>query len=140
MTHHYFAYGANTNLNKMAERCPRAICLGRAWIDGYGFRWRKWADIEISRDEYTVGVLWQLDDDELAKLDAFEHYPHHYFRQRVIIEQSQGPVTGWAYMMTVQDFEEGPSDAYRNMLFNGYSQNELADTQLTDSLLRVKSK
>jgi len=124
----------------MADRCPRAKCLGRAWIEDYGFRWRKWADIEISRDEYTVGVVWQLDDEELSKLDEFEHYPTHYFRQRVIIQRSQDTMTGWAYMMTNQDFQELPSDSYLLLLQQGYDENDLSTEQLDRALERLVKK
>ena len=60
MGHYYFAYGANTNLDKMALRCPDARLVSRAWIDGYAFRFRRWADIELSSDDYVIGMLWHL--------------------------------------------------------------------------------
>ena len=60
MTHYYFAYGRNTNLNDMEHRCPGAVRIGNAWIDGYAFKWRSAADIELATDNYVVGVLWAL--------------------------------------------------------------------------------
>jgi len=134
--HYYFAYGANTNIANMSLRCPDAHRIGRAWIDGYAFRWRGVADIEISSDEYVVGVLWQIHDGDLAALDEFEGYPHVYFRQRVIINHGDAQHVGWAYMMIKQDTESSPGDAYRDMVYEGYAQNDLADGQLTQALER----
>lgn len=115
MTHYYFAYGANTNKPKMISRCPNAQLVGRAWIEGYAFRWRTVADIEISADDYVLGVLWQIDDDDLASLDRYEGYPKKYFRQRVVINHGDDKHVGWAYMMTNQSTESTPSDQYREI-------------------------
>lgn len=137
--HYYFAYGANTNLIEMLERCPNAIKIGRAFVQGYTFRWRKYADIEISQDEYVNGLLWELDEQNLKILDEFEGYPDLYFRQRVIIEHNNKKFIGWAYMMTNQNIELEPDQDYKDTLFEGYKQNAISEDQLINSLKRFIS-
>jgi len=133
MTHYYFAYGRNTNLNDMEHRCPGAVRMGNAWIDGYAFKWRRTADIELlsdPSDNYVVGVLWELSGEHLANLDKFEEYPSYYFRQRVIAKTGQQEYVSWAYMMVNQGDESMPGDEYRTALFEGYDQNHLSTDQM----------
>ena len=130
MTHYYFAYGRNTNLNDMEHRCPGAVRIGNAWIDGYAFKWRSAADIELATDNYVVGVLWALTDEHLASLDRFEGFPMYYFRQRVIAKTAQQEYVSWAYMLVVQGDESIPKDEYRTALFEGYDQNDLSTDQM----------
>lgn len=132
-----FAYGLNTNPRSMLERCPAARLVGPAWLDGYAFRWRGFADIELDPDMYTLGVLWEIGDDELEALDRFEGVPRHYTRQRVIISTLGDSHRGWAYMMANQGSEHEPTNAYREAVFEGYGQNGISDQQLVDGLARL---
>lgn len=139
MTHYYFAYGRNTNLNDMEHRCPGAVRIDNAWIDGYTFKWRTAADIELATDNYVVGVLWALTDEHLASLDRFEGFPNYYFRQRVIAKTGQQEYVSWVYMMVNQGDESMPGDEYRTALFEGYDQNHLSTDQMELGLKRLNS-
>jgi len=140
MKHYYFAYGRNTNLRDMAQRCPSARLLGPAWIDGYRFCWRTWGDIEFAPDDYTIGVLWELDDQELSRLDHYEHFPDKYFRQRVIAKTSQQEYVSWAYMMVNQGQESLPHEEYRTALFEGYAENDISTDQMEQGFKRLLSE
>lgn len=135
--HFMFAYGLNTNPRSMLERCPGARLMGPAWLDGYAFRWRGFADIELDPDLYTLGVLWEISDEDLYALDRFEGVPRHYTRQRVIISTLGESYRGWAYMMANQGSEHEPNEAYREAVFEGYDQNSISDQQLVDGLARL---
>jgi gamma-glutamylcyclotransferase (GGCT)/AIG2-like uncharacterized protein YtfP len=137
MTHYYFAYGRNTNLNDMEHRCPGAVRIDNAWIDGYAFKWRSTADIELATDNYVVGVLWALTDEHLASLDRFEKFPSYYFRQRVIARTGQQEYVSWAYMMVNQGNESLPGDEHSTALFEGYDQNHLSTDQMLLGLKRL---
>ena len=139
MTHYYFAYGRNTNLNDMEHRCHGAVRIDNAWIDGYAFKWRTAADIELATDNYVVGVLWALTDEHLASLDRFEGFPNYYFRQRVIAKTGQQEYLSWVYMMVNQGSESMPGDEYRTALFEGYDQNHLSTDQMELGLKRLNS-
>jgi gamma-glutamylcyclotransferase (GGCT)/AIG2-like uncharacterized protein YtfP len=134
-----FAYGANTNMKSMANRCPGAICLGPAWLDGYAFRWRRFADIELAaEDDYVIGLLWEIDDIHLASLDDYEGFPDHYFRQRVKIQTRNRVYTGWAYMMVEQGKESLPHEEYKAALFEGYAENDISTDQMELGFKRIK--
>ena len=130
MTHYYFAYGRNTNSKFMMDRCPRAVCLGPAWLDGYAFRWRGVADLDMAPDDYVLGVLWELNDGDLAALDWYEGFPRKYFRQRVIAKTSTKEYTSWAYIMVNPGEESAPKDEYRTALFEGYAENDISCDQM----------
>lgn len=93
--HRYFAYGSNLDLARMFRRCPSARVLGPARLSGFDLRFaghsRRWnastATIAPGRGE-VVGILYELDDDALCRLDAFEGAPHVYTRdcQEVITD------------------------------------------------------
>jgi gamma-glutamylcyclotransferase (GGCT)/AIG2-like uncharacterized protein YtfP len=135
--HYMFAYGLNTNLGSMRDRCPDARLIGPAWLDGYGFSWRGLADIDLDPDSYVLGVLWEIGDDDLDAIDHFEGVPRHYTRQRVIISTTDAQHEGWAYIMASKGDARVPTDAYRNAVFEGYRQNGISDRQLSDGLLRL---
>ena len=118
-------------------RCPSAKLIGPAWIDGYRFCWRTWGDIELADDNYTIGLLWELDDAALDSLDQYEGFPTKYFRQRVIARTSQNEYVSWAYMMVDQGSESQPYDEYRSALFEGYDENGLSTEQMELGLKRL---
>ena len=122
----------------MASRCPTAVLIGPAWIDGYRFCWRTWGDIEFAPDDYVIGLLWQLDDDALASLDHYEGFPYKYFRQRVIARTSLREYTSWAYMMVEQGKESLPHDEYRTALVEGYAENDISTDQMELGFKRIK--
>ena len=137
MKHYYFAYGSNTNLKQMAERCPNAVCLGNAYIDGYAFRWRDYADIEISEDDYVIGVLWEINDFHLSCLDYYEGFPRLYTRQKVVINHLNEKLLGWTYLMVNQNVEIQPNSKYMESVYDGYKQNDLSEDQLDKGLDRL---
>ena len=136
MKHYYFAYGSNTNLRQMEECCPNAVCIGRAFIDGYVFRWRDYADIELDENEYVIGILWEIDDTDLQALDIYEEFPELYTRQKVRINFEDRKLIGWTYIMVKQDFEIEPDKDYKNLVYDGYNHNNLSEEQLDNGLKR----
>jgi gamma-glutamylcyclotransferase (GGCT)/AIG2-like uncharacterized protein YtfP len=130
----YFAYGMNTNLDEMAARCPGAVCLGPAWIEGYALVFRHFADIEPAVENYCDGVLWEITDDNLAALDRLEGYPYHYTRFTVVVHTDRGSDTALVYQMTDQSYEHPPSNHYFNTVYEGYEQNSVDTHQLIETL------
>ena len=130
----YFAYGMNTNLDQMAARCPGAVCLGPAWIEGYALVFRHFADIEPAVENYCDGVLWEITDDNLAALDRLEGYPYHYTRFTVLVNTDRGADTALVYQMVDQSFEQPPSNHYFNTVYEGYEQNSVDTHQLIETL------
>ena len=126
----YFAYGMNTNLDQMATRCPGAVCLGPAWIEGYALVFRHFADIEPVADNWCDGVLWEISEEDLTSLDHLEGYPWHYTRFSVVVHTDRGSDIALVYQMVDQSFEQSPSSYYYNMVAEGYVQNSVPVDQL----------
>lgn len=78
----YFAYGSNLDPQQMKERCPDSVVVGMASLQNYriGFprfsnRWGGGtASIQLAHGESMWGVVYELSDADLEKLDGFEGY------------------------------------------------------------------
>ncbi len=134
MKHYYFAYGMNTNLDSMSNRCPAAELLGPARLDGYRFVFRRHADVELSYNDSVDGVLWSIDDDDLDSLDVLEGFPNYYIRSRAWVEHNDRWYIAWVYQMQDQSYLCEPSPSYVEMCLEGYSQNNVNNRQILDLL------
>lgn len=133
----YFAYGMNTNLEQMASRCPTAICLGPAWIEGYEFAFRTHADIKRSPGAICHGVLWELTDTDLRALDALEGYPYYYTRYKVRVNTGNQTVKALVYQMNDQSYVQEPGTGYLEMVTKGYHQNGVPTDQIDNALNNI---
>ena len=136
MKHYYFAYGMNTNLDSMAQRCPGSFCLGAAQLEGYKFVFRQHADVELGGpDDQVEGVLWRLGTYDLESLDAFEGFPHYYLRCKAWVHSDEiGWVKAWIYTMADQDYSAEPAESYVSMCREGYLQNRVSTKQIDEAL------
>lgn len=120
MNYLYFAYGMNTNLEQMAQRCPKAISLGVAELPDYELVFRGCADINPVPSSSMEGILWNITDDCLAALDILEGYPSFYTRYEVEVFHNNEYKTALVYKMNADDIFP-PNAGYLRMLFEGYS-------------------
>lgn len=130
----YFAYGMNTNLSQMAQRCPNAKSLGKAVLYGHEFRFARHADIIENPDFATHGVLWEITPDCELSLDALEGYPTYYLKKMVNVFHNGKSVNCMVYYMAGEQIDEFPSDGYLEMLFEGYEEHGVDNRQLYESL------
>ena len=139
MKHYYFAYGMNTNLDSMAQRCPGARCLGAGYLEGYRFVFRQHADVELGNpDDDVQGVVWMIDDDHLNSLDMFEGFPNYYLRCKAWVHSDElGWVKAWIYTMADQDYSAVPSNSYVSMCREGYVQNRVSTKQIDEALEKL---
>jgi gamma-glutamylcyclotransferase (GGCT)/AIG2-like uncharacterized protein YtfP len=78
----YFAYGSNLDPTQMKERCPDSSVVGLASLANYrpGFprysnRWGGGtASIQLAHGQTMWGVLYELSDADLEKLDRVEGF------------------------------------------------------------------
>ena len=78
----YFAYGSNLDLIQMRLRCPDVRYVGKARLDAYRLCFPRWSRIRESAvasfvpavGEKVWGVLYELGDADLARLDQREGY------------------------------------------------------------------
>jgi gamma-glutamylcyclotransferase (GGCT)/AIG2-like uncharacterized protein YtfP len=108
-TETYFAYGSNINMRQMKARCPSAEFAGQGMLVGYRLdfvlyskgRWGGGvAGIVPETDGKVTGVLYQVSDSDLEKLDKIEGVPRsRYVRKRVSISKPDGTVVeAWTYV------------------------------------------
>ena len=134
----YFAYGMNTNLAQMAQRCPKAISLGKAVLYGHEFRFSRHADIIENPGFITHGVLWEITDECEKSLDALEGFPDYYLKKMVNVFHNGCAVESMVYYMTNDYPDEYPSDGYLEMLIEGYAEHGVDNTQIYSSLALIQ--
>lgn len=136
MTHFYFAYGANTNLDGMRYRCPNATRIGNAFLNNHRLCFRSYADVVPDTKNLVIGVLWQIDDSDLKSLDRFEGYPHYYSRRIMEVNFNDSIFTAWVYIMNDQVIEVDPDSMYFAICLSGYIENDLDTSQLYKALTK----
>lgn len=87
--HLYFAYGSNIDTDQMDRRWPDCNLIGTAKIEGYRFDIDAVGFATIVRDESQVvyGVLWEISDNDLYRLDRYEGVATGCYRhERIDVE------------------------------------------------------
>lgn len=130
----YFAYGANTNINGMAYRCPKATLIGSIELPDWKLVFRGVADIEISHGNSVHGVVWQITEECERSLDMFEGFPHLYGKRSFPVKMEDGSIEDvMFYKMNRKGYAE-PNDSYFNTIKDGYKANGLPINALYSSL------
>ena len=119
--HAYFSYGMNTDPDAMALRTGTPTPIGRGLVRDHAFRFAYHADVFPQRGTNTFGVLWELDDDQLAQLDRREGYPTYYDRKKVVVESGGRSWDAWMYFMVDGHPTAPPPDSYYKMITSGYT-------------------
>ncbi|KUH86112.1 MULTISPECIES: poly-gamma-glutamate hydrolase family protein [unclassified Mycobacterium] len=100
LNHAYFAYGSNLNVSQMALRCPDAANPRPAKLADHDWliNQRGVATVEPFDGSEVHGVVWQLNDHDLAVLDSAEGVPVRYRRDRLTVHTDDGPAEAWVYI------------------------------------------
>ncbi len=98
--HSYFAYGSNLCVKQMARRCPNATNPRPATLGNHDWliNERGVATVEPFDGSQVHGVLWKVDDRDLATLDSAEGVPVRYRRDRLVVHTEAGPTAAWVYI------------------------------------------
>ncbi len=121
--HLYFAYGANMSVEGMRMRCPAAMPIGKARLDGYRLNFRRGvANVEPQAGEFVPGALWKVTDSCIKSLDRFEGYPNLYGRYEINGRFVDGKKLPGAqiYIMQPGYAESPPSRHYLDTILKGY--------------------
>lgn len=142
MRRYYFAYGMNTNLEHMAQRCPCALYIGAAWLDHHELVFKTHADIELCHEGGMWGVLWSITKACEQSLDQLEGFPFYYIKKEVIVQpKDQKPhanIIAMVYKMTPNHAFALPNDYYRQSLLDGYTNSGINTDQIEKALLGPK--
>jgi len=135
--HYYFAYGMNTNPDAMTERLSAdgvARSLGAAHLQEWSFRFAVHADVVPTVNQSVAGVLWQITNEHLARLDAREGYPHYYTRQVLPVVCHGETYHAIVYHMTPGQLDFPPDEGYWTMLEEGYDHFGVSKAQMYRAL------
>ncbi len=86
---YYFAYGSNMDDRQMKTRCPSARFLTVARLPGYRLAFTIFsskrncgcADIVADPSGTVFGILYEISQEDIARLDVFEGVPGGHYRR-----------------------------------------------------------
>jgi len=119
----YYAYGSNMSEQRMLDRKISFFSRKFGILKDYKLVFNKisksnnnisFANIVESVGDIVEGVIYEINEDDIKKLDKFEGYPIHYIRKNLIIDNKSCIV----YIAQDQWIKEGvyPTKEYINYL------------------------
>ena len=123
----YFAYGSNMNPQRMKKRGIKFSERIPVILKGYALKFNKiasrnpregYANIVADINDVVEGVLYEIPDNDLKKLDQCEGYPDHYDHQKVKVLTSTGEEEAITYVACPDKIAGGlkPSREYLSHL------------------------
>ena len=134
----YFAYGANTNRDAMARRCPDAEPIGVGVLHDAALKFKGCADVVPAKGHQVFGVLWDISRRDERALDIFEGYPTLYLKRMVTVTHNGRRVSAMMYAMTSRTTLRLPSPAYEQTLCEGYEEFDLPLLQIGHAITEAK--
>jgi hypothetical protein len=134
MKYLYFAYGMNTNLDSMAQRCPEAACLGPADLLHHELEFAHHCNVKHRPFALVPGLLWEITERDLDSLDITEGYPYYYTRSGALVDHAGKHKLAIVYTMTGETVPAPPTEYYWNLVQTGYQQNAISQRELDRAL------
>jgi len=132
--HLYFAYGSNLDPEQMDWRCPDAIALGAARLDGWAWRigGRGYATVSPSPGSHVWGAIWNVSDSDLASLDRYEGVAGGLYRREftTVMAKNQ-PIDVHLYIENYDDHGM-PSPGYLDRIIAGAKWFDLPQAWIDD--------
>lgn len=147
----YFAYGSNMDPERMKSR--KVPFTARKWaiLRGYSLTFDKKAmagegigygnivKCEHFRDSSVEGILYEIDEPGLWRLDNCEGYPHHYDRKELKVELTDGTnASAWTYTARPEKVSKGlePTREYLSHYLKG---SDLLSREYVEMLSSVET-
>lgn len=132
MKKYYIAYGSNLNVRQMKMRCPSAVILGTAVLNGWellfkGSKTGSYLTIEKRRGGKVPVAIWEVTTADERSLDRYEGYPSFYYKKDIAVKYKgiktgkQHTVTAFVYIMHEERPLGIPTDFYLRTCIEGYS-------------------
>lgn len=134
---YYLAYGMNTNLEQMAQRCPDAKSLGKVKLRGHKLAFKTFCDAVKSPGDVMECVLWSITDDCERALDVLEGYPDFYGKKEVEVYHNNQKIRAMIYYMTDYYISGYPSESYLRMVIEGYHSHSISGSYISDAIDEV---
>lgn len=108
----YFGYGSNMHEGQMVSRCPQAVPLGVATLNGWELREHTFADIVPCPAGVVHGVVWHISAGCEESLDVYEGVSNGHYVKRLVPLTYQGKQsTALVYVMAPDNAKPGPFSA-----------------------------
>ncbi len=130
MRQYYFAYGMNTHLGQMSQRCPDAEVVGVAELQDYELEFAYHCNVKPVSGARVPGLLWTISEQDLENLDWTEGYPTYYDRARVPVEIDGVVLMATVYFMPGENKPCPPGRGYLDIVRQGYAQNQINPAEL----------
>ena len=136
----YVAYGSNLNLKQMAYRCPTATLVGTGVIDNYELQFKgmptgAYATIAPCKGKSVPVAVWDIKPIDEMRLDRYEGYPSHYFKQDVSVKMNNGEeLSAMVYIMDLKQKFGLPGSNYYYTVLQGYHDCNLDDSVFKDAV------
>lgn len=126
----YFAYGSNMNPERMKNRGANFFAATKAKLKDYQLKFNKistkregegFANIVAAEGCVVEGVVYEMDDSSLFKLDEYENYPLSYRRDIVeLVISESNLLEATTYIANSDHISENllPSSSYLNHLLS----------------------
>ncbi len=150
----YFAYGSNMDWNQMRDRCPSACFVGVALLPDHRLAFTRKserrecgvADAVADKDSKVWGVVYQIDEKDIGKLDAYEDYrldrqKNAYQRESRHVfgdGKKKNPFEVAVYFANRQDKPPLPNQAYKDLILAGAKHWHLPDEYIENVLEPIK--
>jgi len=142
-----FCYGGNTNPNQLSKQYPSHKVVGKGTLDEFQLRCCKYTivsdfisqvtrlecsycNVERCKQKEVVGIVVDLSDEDLKKMDIQECRGHIYERYEREVLVDNNPIQCWVYEMISPGETHTPSERYLRVVEIGYTHFGLPKGQL----------
>lgn len=136
----YWAYGSNLNLTQMRRRCPRATPLHRFTMTDCRLVFRGVADAAYEPGAECIGALYEITDECEHELDhwegvnLFEPERGAYRKEYAALDDEWNGHKRVLYYIKNSTGIMPPTEAYANIIKNGYRDHGIPLKQLNDAI------
>ena len=139
----YFAYGSNLDCAQMKTRCSSARFICKAVLKDHRLAFTRQskkrqcgvADVVPAKGQNTWGVVYEIDEKDIGKLDNEEGYKpdrplekNSYVRaERVVFDEKDNQLTVSIYIANRQEGDHYPNQEYKDFIVNGAKYWQLPD-------------
>lgn len=126
----YYAYGSNMDEEQMEKRCPSAVLLNKAAVNGYSFviDKRGVASIVPCDEARVEGMLWQISEMDEVSLDRYEGVDRNiYSKQHLNVETAGGRHRALVYLSNHVGEVAGKRDGYMERILAAAQRHDLSE-------------
>lgn len=136
---YYFAYGSNMSAKRLNNRI-KAAKFANGKLLGHTLKFHKISSDGSGKcdafetknlDDYVLGVIYEIDKDDLEQLDRFEAKSKGYERKEVeIILENMSKISAITYYATNINYTLSPYDWYKYHVLHGAIENKFDETYI----------